>query len=98
MNFKYEYAGEDVFETLNPATSKIGRYKMMAGDDLGRVMSANIAQTNGQMPGLERSQRLNAFIDAVEANADTAAGTLSRVNFIRKVGETLKSCAEGRFL
>ena len=105
MNFKYEYGvGEDVFETLNPAnpTEKIGRYKMMARDDLGRVIDrANIAQAKwAKMPGLERSQRLNAFIDAVEANADrlATAGTLEQGKLFRESkGETLKSCAEGRF-
>ena len=45
------------------------------------------------MYGLERSQRLNAFIDAVEARADelATAGTLERGKLFRESwGEALK--------
>ena len=105
MSFEYEYGtGIDVVETVNPAnpSQQIGRYKMMARDDLAGVIErANLAQAKwAKVPGLERSQRLNAFIDAVEANADrlATAGTLEQGKLYRESkGETLKSCAEGRF-
>lgn len=105
MSFKYEFgAGSNSCETVNPAnpSQNIGRYKMMAREDMGRVIEqANHAQAQwAKVPGLERSQRLNAFIDAVEANADrlATAGTLEQGKLYRESkGETLKSCAEGRF-
>lgn len=105
MGFKYEFgAGEEAYETVNPAnpSEKIGRYGMMSPDALGKVIEqANVAQAEwAKVPGLERSQRLNAFIDAVEARADelATAGTLEQGKLFRESkGETLKSCAEGRF-
>ena len=105
MGFRYEFgAGGDAVETVNPAnpSEKIGRYRMMSADALGAVIArANVAQAEwAKVPGLERSQRLNAFIDAVEARADelATAGTLEQGKLFRESkGETLKCCAEGRF-
>lgn len=105
MGFRYEFgSGVEAFETVNPAnpSEKIGRYGMMSSDELGAVIErANAAQAEwAKVPGLERSQRLNAFIDAVEARADdlATAGTLEQGKLLRESkGETMKSCAEGRF-
>ena len=105
MSYRYEFgAGAEAYETVNPAnpSEKIGRYGIMSPDDLGAVIErANAAQAEwAQVPGLERSARLNAFIDAVEARADelATAGTLEQGKLLRESkGETMKSCAEGRF-
>ncbi len=105
MSYRYEFgSGGDAYETTNPASpsEKIGRYGIMGADELGRAIDqANAAQAAwAKVPGLERSQRLNSFIDAVEARADELAtlGTLEQGKLLRESrGETLKSCAEGRF-
>ncbi|MEM6984944.1 MAG: aldehyde dehydrogenase family protein [Pseudomonadota bacterium] len=105
MSYRYEFgAGDDAYETVNPAnpSEKVGRYGIMAADALGKVIEqANAAQAEwARVPGLERSKRLSAFIDAVEAHADQlgTAGTLEQGKLFRESkGETLKSCAEGRF-
>ena len=75
---RYEYGfGEDAYETVNPAnpSERIGRYAIMGSDELGAAIErANAAQREwARVPGLERSQRLGAFIDAVEARADELA-------------------------
>ncbi|MEM6386406.1 MAG: aldehyde dehydrogenase family protein [Pseudomonadota bacterium] len=105
MGFHYEFGGgSDAYETVNPAnpSEKVGRYGIMSSDELGTVIAkANIAQAEwAKVPGLERSQRLNAFIDAVEARAEelARAGTLEQGKLFRESkGEALKCCAEGRF-
>jgi len=105
MSHRYAFGnGDAVFETVNPANpaEKVGRYAMMSAEDLSAVIArANVAQAAwAKVPGLERSQRLNAFIDAVETRADdlATAGTLEQGKLFRESkGETLKSCAEGRF-
>ena len=105
MGFRYEFgAGDDTCKTVNPAnpSEKIGRYGILSADDLGLMIEqANAAQAEwARVPGLERSARLNAFIGAVEARADdlATAGTLEQGKLFRESrGETLKSCAEGRF-
>ncbi len=105
MSYQYEFGvGSEAYETVNPASpsEKVGRYGIMSPDELGAVIErANAAQAEwAQVPGLERSARLNAFIDAVEARADelATAGTLEQGKLFRESkGETMKSCAEGRF-
>ncbi|MDE2914013.1 MAG: aldehyde dehydrogenase family protein [Paracoccaceae bacterium] len=105
MTFRYEYgSGEDTYETVNPANpqEKIGRYAIMDSDELSAVIErANTAQREwARVPGLERSQRLDAFINAVEERADelATAGTLEQGKLFRESkGEALKSCSEGRF-
>ena len=105
MGFKYEFGtGDTAYETVNPAnpSEKIGRYGAVSADAMGTIIAqANAAQAEwARVPGLERSQRLNAFIDAVEARADelATAGTLEQGKLFRESkGETMKSCAEGRF-
>lgn len=105
MGYHYEFgASTDVYETVNPAnpSQKVGRYGVASPDQIGKIIDqANAAQKIwASIPGLERSQRLNAFIDAVEANADklATAGTLEQGKLFRESkGETMKSCAEGRF-
>jgi len=104
-NFRYEYGtGRDFYETVNPAnpSQKIGRYGVLSENELGKVLNqANTAQAQwARVPGLDRAQRLNAFIDAVEARADelAEAGTLEQGKLLRESrGEALKCCAEGRF-
>ncbi|KMW59132.1 Aldehyde dehydrogenase [Candidatus Rhodobacter oscarellae] len=105
MTHRYEFgAGADAYKTVNPAnpSEKIGRYGIMSPDELGAVIErAHAAQAEwARVPGLERSARLNAFTDAVEARADAlaTAGTLEQGKLFRESkGETMKSCAEGRF-
>ena len=105
MGFRYEFgSGAEAYETVNPANpaETVGRYGIIGPDALGRIMEqANTAQAEwARVPGLERSQRLNAFIDAVEARAEelATAGTLEQGKLFRESkGETMKSCAEGRF-
>lgn len=104
-SLRYEYGSADeYYETVNPAdpSEQIGRYGVMSADALGKVIAqANTAQSEwARVPGLERSQRLNAFIDALEARADVLAeaGTLEQGKLLRESkGESLKCCAEGRF-
>ncbi len=105
VNYRFEYgAGDNYYETVNPAnpSQKIGRYGVMSPDELDKLIDlANAAQAEwARVPGLERSQRLNAFIDAVELRADelAEAGTLEQGKLLRESrGEALKCCAEGRF-
>ncbi|MEM7378616.1 MAG: aldehyde dehydrogenase family protein [Pseudomonadota bacterium] len=105
MSYRFEFgSGTDAYETVNPAnpSETVGRYAIVSPDALGKIIEhANAAQAEwARVPGLERSQRLNAFIDAVEARADElgTAGTLEQGKLFRESkGETLKSCAEGRF-
>ena len=105
MSFAYEFgAGKEFVETLNPAkpAEKIGRYGVTTLDELsGIIAKANEAQRQwARVPGLERAQRLNAFIDAVQAQAEAIAeaGTLEQGKLLRESrGEVMKCCAEGRF-
>ena len=105
MGFRYEFGtGDEAYETVNPAnpSEKVGRYAITSADAMGAIIGkANIAQAEwAKVPGLERSQSLNAFIDAVEARADelATAGTLEQGKLFRESkGECMKSCAEGRF-
>jgi len=105
MSYRYEFgASSEAVETVNPAnpSEKIGRYGMMDPADMGKIIDqANAAQAEwAKVPGLERSQRLNAFIDAVQARADelATAGTLEQGKLLRESrGEVMKCCAEGRF-
>ncbi|MEM7303036.1 MAG: aldehyde dehydrogenase family protein [Pseudomonadota bacterium] len=106
MSYRYEFStgGSEAYETVNPAdpSENVGRYPIMEDRELAAVLErANVAQQEwANVPGLERSQRLNDFIDAVVANADdlATAGTLEQGKLFRESkGETLKSSAEGRF-
>ena len=105
MKFHYQFGeGKESFETVNPAnpSEKVGHYGIMTADELSQTIDrANLAQKEWEkVPGLERSYRLNAFIDAVEARSDdlARAGTLEQGKLLRESkGEALKCCAEGRF-
>lgn len=105
MGYRHEFGtGAEAYETVNPAdpSERIGRYAIMDADALAETIArAGAAQAEwARVPGLERSRRLDAFIDAVEARADelATAGTLEQGKLFRESkGETLKSCAEGRF-
>ena len=105
MAYRYEFgSGESAYETVNPASpsEKIGRYAIPGSDELGQTVdNANVAQAEwARVPGLERSQRPNALVDAVEARVEelATAGTLEQGKLLRESkGEVLKSCSEGRF-
>ena len=103
--FRYKYgSGEDTYETVNPANpqEKIGRYAIMDWDELSAVIErANAAQREwAGVPGLERSQRLDALVDAVEerANELPTAGTLEQGKLFRESkGEALNLVPRGGF-
>lgn len=107
MTLRYDYAARSgpAFETHNPArpAEAIGRYAIP--DELetaAMIERANAAAGKwARVPGLERGQRLDAFLDAVVARADDIATsiTLEQGKILAEAkGETLKGCAEGRFM
>ena len=106
MSHRYEYgSGAEVYETRNPANpaETIGRYGIPDVAEVAAIVErANKAQTDlSRMPGLERSERLNAFLDAVVARVDEIAEavTLEQGKILTEArAETLKGCAEGRFM
>ena len=106
MTFRYNYeAGSEAYETHNPAkpSESIGRYGIPDAAEIGKIIErANKAQAGwAKVPGLERGERLNAFLDAVVARADDIAEavTLEQGKILAEAkGETLKGCAEGRFM
>jgi len=105
MTYRFEFGGGDeAHETVNPAnpSETVGRYGIISSEELSRIIErSNAAQAEwARVPGLERSRRLDAFIDAVESRAEdlATAGTLEQGKLFRESrGETMKSCAEGRF-
>ena len=105
MDYRYEFgSGDEFFETLNPAnpSEKIGRYGIMSSREIAEIIErSHIAQSEwARIPGLERSQRLDAFIDAVLSKSDelATAGTLEQGKLLRESqGEAMKCCSEGRF-
>ncbi len=103
MTVRYDF-GEGV-TTYNPASPQepIGQYSIPDGKAIQRLIDqGNIAQQEwAKVPGLERGDRLNAFLDAVVARADEIAEsiTLEQGKLLAEAkGETLKGCAEGRFM
>ena len=95
-------SGEDAHEFVNPAnpSESIGRDAIMGPDEPGATIErAHAAQREwARMPGLERSQRLDAFIDTVGARADQLAtgGTLEPGKLFRESkGGAPKSCTGG---
>lgn len=93
------------YDTHNPANPvhSIGRYSIPDEAETDAIIArANVAAAEwARVPGLERGQRLNAFLDAVEARADeiAAAITLEQGKILAEAKfETLKGCAEGRFM
>lgn len=107
MTVKYDFGAADgpTFDTHNPArpTEMIGRYAIPdAAETQDIVARANAAAAAwARVPGLERGQRLDAFLDAVVARVDDIAEsiTLEQGKILAEAkGETLKGCAEGRFM
>lgn len=107
MTYKYTYASAsaNAYETHNPAnpSQAIGRYAIHDKADIADILDkANVAQAAwAKVPGLERSQRLDQFLDAVIARADDIAEavTLEQGKILAEAkGETIKGATEGRFM
>lgn len=106
MTYRYEFGvGADSYETHNPANPSelIGRYGIPDESEISKIVDqANVAQAAWRkVPGLERGERLNSFLDAVVARVDEIAAslTLEQGKLLAEAkGETLKGCAEGRFM
>lgn len=93
------------YDTHNPAkpSHAVGRYAIPDEAETAKIIErANeAAAVWAKVPGLERGQRLNAFLDAVVARADEIAEaiTLEQGKILAEAkAETLKGCAEGRFM
>lgn len=106
MNYPFDFAsGDAVFTTHNPAkpADEVGRYSFADSSAVGGIIArANEAQQKWQQtPGLERGRLLNAFLDAVVANADSIAKavTLEQGKILPEAkAEVLKGASEGRFM
>ncbi len=106
MTFRYQFgAGIDTYQTHNPAqpSEAIGCYGIPDESEVATIIEqANIAQAQWRkVPGLERGEQLNQFLDAIVASADEIAEsiTLEQGKLLAEArGETLKGCAEGRFM
>ena len=106
MTFRYEYGVcSDNYQTLDPSkpTETVGAYGIPDKNDVAKILSqANAAQKQwAKVPGLERGDRLNAFLDAVVARVDDIAEAVTREQgkiLAEAKGEILKGCAEGRFM
>lgn len=103
MTVRFDY-GKGV-STVNPADPQItvGQYAVPNDDDIAQIIKdSNKAQELwAKVPGLERGDRLNAFLDAVVSRVDEIAEaiTLEQGKILAEAkGETLKGCAEGRFM
>ena len=93
------------YETRNPAMPQqsVGRYAVPDEAQTQQIIAdANRAAAEwAKVPGLERGQRLDAFLDAVEARVDeiATAVTLEQGKILAEAkAEVLKGCAEGRFM
>lgn len=103
---RYDFStGGNTFETTNPARPQeaVGRYSWTDEADVaGIVAKASEAQRAwAKTPGLERSLKLDAFLDAVATNAGRIAEaiTLEQGKILAEAkGETLKGATEGRFM
>jgi len=107
MGLQYEFGPSDgrLYETVNPArpAHKVGRYGEPSTDEIAQILEdANVAQAEwAKTPGLERGQRLNAFLDRVVERVDEIAEavTLEQGKILAEARmETLKGAAEGRFM
>lgn len=107
MTARYDYAkGSDrTYDTHNPAApaEAVGSYAILDEAETQAVIArANAAAAEwARVPGLERGQRLNAFLDAVVARVDEIAEaiTLEQGKILAEAkAEVLKGCAEGRFM
>ena len=107
MTRHYDFATQagPTYDTHNPArpAQAIGRYAIPDGTETRAIIArANVAAAEwARVPGLERGQRLDAFLDAVVARADGIAEaiTLEQGKILAEArAETLKGCAEGRYM
>ena len=107
MGIHYDFGPQNAqnYETHNPARPSdiIGRYAVPDEAETAAILArANAAAAAwARVPGLERGQRLDAFLDAVVARADDIAAsiTLEQGKILAEAkAETLKGCAEGRFM
>ena len=107
MTLQYDFGSKDGpnYETHNPArpSRQIGRYAILDDDAIERTIArANaIAKEWARVPGLERGQRLDAFLDKVVSEVDRIAEaiTLEQGKTLSEAkAEVLKGCAEGRFM
>lgn len=103
---KYDFRkGEETFTTTNPARPQevVGQYSWTPEADIPAIVAkANEAQALwANTPGLERSLKLDAFLNAVVANADKIAESivLEQGKILAEAkGETMKGATEGRFM
>jgi len=106
MTIKYDFSsGNNTYTTRNPArpSEPVGRYTLAGSSEAQKIIArANAAQEEWEkVPGLERGQRLDAFLDAVAAKADIIAEavTLEQGKVLNEAkAETLKGATEGRFM
>lgn len=83
MTARYDYAkGSDrTYDTHNPAApaEAVGSYAILDEAETQAVIArANAAAAEwARVPGLERGQRLNAFLDAVVARVDEIAEAIT---------------------
>lgn len=101
MRFDY---GKGI-NTVNPASPQetVGQYAVPDDDTIASIIAqSNSAQQQwAKVPALERGDRLNAFLDAVVNRVDEIAEAISLEQgklLAEAKGETLKGCAEGRFM
>ena len=107
MTIHYDFAtkSSQIYNTHNPAlpAQEIGRYAIPDEAETAAIIArANAAAADwARVPGLERSQRLDDFLDAVVARVDEIAEavTLEQGKILAEAkAETLKGCAEARFM
>ena len=107
MSAHYDFTSGNgaTFETVNPARPAeiVGRYSWTEEAATPEIVArANAAQAKwAQLPGLERSAKLDAFLNAVIANLDRIAESivLEQGKILAEAkGETLKGATEGRFM
>lgn len=103
MTLRFDY-GKGV-QTRNPArpVEIVGQYAVPDEQAISTIISqSNKAQQQwARVPALERGARLNDFLDAVVNRVDEIAEaiTLEQGKILAEArGETLKGCAEGRFM
>ena len=107
MTLQYDFSNgsDQTYDTHNPAmpSQAVGSYAIPDETETAAIIArANAAAAEwSKVPGLERGERLDAFLDAVVARVDEIAKaiTLEQGKILAEArGETLKGCAEGRFM
>lgn len=107
MNLRYAFGAGTAatYDTHNPAHPSriLGRYEIPEKKEIAALIArANAAQTEwAKVPSLERGLRLDAFLDAVVARVEDIAEAVTLEQgkiLIEAKAETLKGCAEGRFM